>query len=94
MIAEAFSKDRKNPTPAYYERTMPAGSKLDIYAICRLYDVTDPAIFHAVKKLLRAGRGSGGKSRAQDVSEARDSLSRFLELEDAKSVADAGTDED
>lgn len=69
-----------NPTPAYYERQAPAG-KLDVYAICKIYDVTDPAIFHAVKKLLRAGRGSGGKSKNQDVSEAIDSLRRYLEME-------------
>jgi len=80
MIAAAFDES-KNPTPEYYQRTVVPGTKLDVYAICRLYEVTDPAVFHAIKKLLRAGKGSGGKSRVQDVKEARDSLTRFLEME-------------
>lgn len=74
-----------NPTPAYYERKAPAG-KLDVYAVCKIYEVTDPAIFHAVKKLLRAGRGSGGKSKKQDVSEAIDSLRRYLEMEETEGL--------
>lgn len=67
-------------TPEYYDKRLPDGSKLDVYAICDLYGVCDPAIFHAIKKLLRAGKGSGGKSKTQDVQEAKDSLTRYLEI--------------
>jgi len=68
------------PTPPYYDKRLPDGTLLDVYAICQLYGVTSPPVFHAIKKLLRAGKGSGGKSPRQDVAEARDALNRFLEM--------------
>lgn len=74
------------PTPPYYDKRLPDGTRLDVYAICQLYGVcqiygdTSPPVFHAIKKLLRAGKGSGGKSLRQDVAEARDALNRFLEM--------------
>ena len=54
--------------------------KLDIYRILDLYKVTDHAIGHAVKKLLLAGDRTGGKSLVDDVTEARDTLNRWLEM--------------
>lgn len=68
------------PTPPYYDKRLPDGTLLDVYAICQLYGVTAPPVFHAIKKLLRAGKGSGGKSLQQDVAEARNALNRFLEM--------------
>ena len=47
------------PTPPYYDKRLPDGTRLDVYAICQLYGVTSPAVFHAITKLLRAGKGSG-----------------------------------
>lgn len=66
-------KPTKNP----YARTF-KGVTIDPYRIFHLYGVTDGAIQHAVKKLLRAGTGK--KSLVQDVTEARDSLDRLLEM--------------
>ena len=54
--------------------------KLDIYRILDLYKVTDHTIGHAVKKLLLAGDRTGGKSLVDDVTEARDTLNRWLEM--------------
>lgn len=54
--------------------------KLDIYRILDLYKVTDHAIGHAIKKLLLAGDRTGGKSLVDDVTEARDTLNRWLEM--------------
>lgn len=54
--------------------------KLDIYRVLDLYKVTDHAIAHAVKKLLLAGDRTGGKSLVDDVTEARDTLNRWLEM--------------
>jgi hypothetical protein len=48
--------------------------------VLKLYEVNDPCIAHAVKKLLCAGQ-RGGKSKNQDVIEAIASLSRYLQLE-------------
>ena len=66
-------------TPHYYAKTF-HGHKLDVYAVCKVFGVTCPAVSHAVKKLLRAGQGNGGKDYRQDLSEAQDSITRAIEL--------------
>jgi hypothetical protein len=53
----------------------------DVYDVLVAYDVTNPAIAHAVKKLLCAGKRNGGKSVRQDYQEAIDSIQRAIELE-------------
>ena len=53
---------------------------LDPYRILDVYGITHPAIQHAVKKLLRAGRSIKGV-RA-DVSDARSALDRYIEMLD------------
>lgn len=52
---------------------------IDVYRVLALFEVTDPCLAHAVKKLLVAG-GRGGKNMQQDVCEAIDSLNRFLQM--------------
>lgn len=53
--------------------------RADVYAVLKAFRVTCPAIQHAAKKLLCAGlRGKG--SRVQDLTEARDALSRAIEM--------------
>lgn len=61
---------------------------MDVYSVLDAFDVTDPGIQHAVKKLLCAGI-RGKASRAQDIKEAIDALSRALE--DAQSSESAWT---
>jgi hypothetical protein len=53
------------------------GNPMDVYDIIRAYSVVDPAIQHAIKKLLRYG--SGDKSLLLDVLEARDSLEKYID---------------
>lgn len=53
--------------------------ELDVYRVLKLFDVTDPCIQHAVKKLLCAG-GRGIKDVDKDVHEAIDSLLRYEEM--------------
>lgn len=65
-------------TPEYYNKTY-KGIKLDPYRIAEVYDITDHAIFQALKKLLAAGQ-RGGKDIRQDLTEARDAISRKLEM--------------
>lgn len=52
---------------------------IDIYRIFILYNVTNPCVQHAVKKLLLPG-GRGEKDFKKDLMEARDSLNRALEI--------------
>ena len=55
-------------------------NKLDIYRILKLYEVSDPCLSHAIKKLLCAGK-RGVKNQTQDINEAILSLKRFLEMQ-------------
>ena len=55
-------------------------NKLDIYRILKLYEVSDPCVQHAIKKLLCAGK-RGVKNQTQDINEAILSLKRFLEMQ-------------
>lgn len=53
---------------------------IDVYRVLSLFNVTDPCIQHAVKKLLVAGGRGAGKDVGRDVQEAIDSLERFKEM--------------
>ncbi len=53
---------------------------VDVYRVLSLFNVTDPCIQHAVKKLLVPGRRSGGKTLEQDIREAIVSLNRALQM--------------
>ena len=55
-------------------------NKLDIYRILKLYEVSDPCLQHAIKKLLCAGK-RGTKNQIQDINEAILSLKRFVEMQ-------------
>lgn len=54
-------------------------AKVDIYRMLRLYQVADPCLQHAIKKLVCAGN-RGYKDQEKDVREAIDTLNRFLEM--------------
>lgn len=58
------------------------GVVIDLYEICRACDVRCPAVQHAVKKLLYAGKRGGGKSRLQDLKEAKTAIERAIEMEE------------
>lgn len=53
---------------------------IDIYRVLSLWNVTDPCIQHAVKKLLVAGN-RGYKDVEKDIQEAIDSLERWKEMQ-------------
>ena len=67
--------------PKYYK---PVGelTEVDVYAVHMLFDIKDASgcIHHASKKLLLSGVRTGGKSIYKDVMEARDTLTRWLQL--------------
>lgn len=66
---------------SHYFKDVSHLQKLDIYRILRLYNVTDPTLQHAIKKLLVAGGRGAGKNIETDVREAIDSLNRYLQMQ-------------
>lgn len=67
--------------PNYY-KDVGELTEIDVYAVHFLFNIQDPsgAIQHASKKLLLSGVRTGGKSIFKDIREARDTLTRYLEL--------------
>ena len=79
--ATVFAEDTEPAPPVnHYARTF-RGVEIDVYRILKLYGITDPAVAHALKKLLRFGSGQH-KSRRQDIAEAIQSLQRWQAMED------------
>ena len=72
-------------TPDYYNRDF-NGHKLDPYRIAGLYGIIDHAIFHALKKLLRAGQ-KDGNSAVDEVRGALAALQRWLEIQEENETA-------
>lgn len=72
--------DMSSKYPKYYKRVPDGVTELDIYAVCKMFDVSDAALSHALKKIMLPGTRTGGKSRYDDIKEARDTLNRWLEL--------------
>jgi len=70
-------KPSKSPTPDYYNY-MYKGVQFDPYRAGIIYNITCPAMFHAFKKIIRAGQNK--KSLEQDLSEAIGALQRKLNI--------------
>ncbi len=86
-------KADKNESGSKYRRTIivkePGYSeginfgKVDVYAVLEAFNVTCPALSHAIKKLLCPG-ARGGKDKLQDIGEAKDAIIRAYEMERAR----------
>lgn len=70
-------KERKHP---HYYKDVSNLNEVDVYRVLKLFNVTDQAIGHAIKKLLVAG-GRGAKDISKDVQEAIDTLERWKEIQ-------------
>lgn len=68
---------RREKYPHYYKKSPTL--YIDVYRILDLYEVSDPCIQHAIKKLLAAGK-RGAKDSGKDVTEAIVSLERWHEM--------------
>lgn len=70
--------------PKYY-KSVEHLKEIDVYTVHELFNIQDPSgcIQHASKKLLLSGVRTGGKSAIDDIKEARDTLTRFLQLHNA-----------
>lgn len=67
--------------PKYYKDVSHL-TVVDVYRVLDLFSVTDHAIGHAAKKLLLCGNRTGNKDIIQDITEARDTLNRFLAMQE------------
>lgn len=65
----------------HYFKDVSMFEEIDVYVVLRLFNVTDPSIQHAVKKLLVAGGRGAGKDINKDIQESIDSLLRWQEIE-------------
>lgn len=64
----------------HYFKALPAGcTHIDVYRVLSLFEVSDPALQHAVKKLLCAG-ARGAKDQGQDIAEAIATLQRWQQM--------------
>jgi hypothetical protein len=64
----------------HYHKSVKKLDSIDVYRVLSLFDVTDPCLQHAIKKLLVAG-GRGGKDISKDVAEAIVTLTRWQEIQ-------------
>jgi len=67
--------------PKYY-KSVKGVDEIDVYAVHALFGIDDcsGALQHASKKLLLSGVRTGGKTKHQDIEEARDTLNRWLAI--------------
>lgn len=72
-----MSVGNKHP---HYHKDVRHLETIDVYRVLALFNVTDPCIQHAVKKLLVAGGRGAGKDISRDIQEACDSLNRWQEM--------------
>lgn len=76
LTANDAPVDRKH---SHYFKPCPF-DHVDIYRVLVLFNVTDPCLQHAVKKIMVAGGRGGGKDISKDVQEAIDTLARWQEM--------------
>lgn len=64
---------------SHYFKDVSRLKTIDVYRVLELFNVSNPSLQHAIKKLLVAG-GRGNKDIEQDVKEAIDSLVRWQNM--------------
>jgi len=74
-------KSMADKYPAYYKDVRHLNA-IDVYMTHALFGVEDDSgcLQHASKKILLSGVRTGGKSKYEDIKEARDTLTRWLEV--------------
>lgn len=75
-LPPVFPPPRAHP---HYFKDVSKLREIDVYRVLKLFEVDDPCIQHAIKKLLKAGK-RGAKDAEQDIREAIDSLNRCLQM--------------
>lgn len=74
---------RSNRKHSHYYKDVRHLDYIDVYQVNKLFPVKDDTdcILHARKKLLVCGGRGGGKDMLKDITEAYDTLKRYLEIE-------------
>jgi hypothetical protein len=77
----ASPKTMSEKYPKYFKDVSEI-DEIDVYHVHKLFEVDDPSgcIHHSSKKLLLCGKRTGEKPKHKDVAEARDTLTRWLQL--------------
>ena len=83
IMTNKFKKEYSH----YYKKIPDGVEYIDVYRVLELFNVVDPALQHAVKKLLVAG-DRGHKDLIKDVREAVVSLERWIEMREEELQAD------
>lgn len=79
---ESYVKNAVQPPPNKYQREIKPGVMVDVYDVLVAFNVTCPAMAHAIKKCLAPGQ-RGVKGVTQDKEEAIKSIQRSIEMGDA-----------
>ena len=79
-MSNKHSQDRSPSVHSHYFKDVSQLDTIDVYRVIDLFNVTDPCIQHAVKKLLVAGGRGAGKDINKDIQEAIDSLVRWKDM--------------
>ena len=64
----------------HYKKDVSHLQMIDVYRVIDLWEIKHPALQHALKKVLAAGK-RGAKDEAKDVQEAIDSLERWKQMQ-------------
>ena len=67
------------PMHSHYHKDVSELKTIDVYRVLRLFNVTDPCLQHAAKKVLCAGN-RGHKDLYRDVQDVIDTLERWKEM--------------
>lgn len=79
VLNDVVLRKASEPKYPHYFKDVSGVDAIDLYHVAKLYEINDPALFHAFKKIACAGK-RGAKDQAQDVQEAIDTLKRWQEL--------------
>lgn len=80
QLDEFALKSNPSNKHAHYFKDVSNLISIDVYRVLELFEVTDQALGHAIKKLLVAGGRGAGKSIEKDIEEAIVSLQRCLQM--------------
>lgn len=80
VINEGRKDDSSKPKHSHYHKDVSQYDTMDIYAICKVWNVeSSGCTFAAVKKLLNAGE-RGVKDRITDLEQAIESIEALIKL--------------
>lgn len=77
MPSNETAEERKHN---HYFKNVEHLKTVDVYRVLELFNVVNPCLQHAIKKLLVAGGRGAGKNIEQDLREAIDSINRALQM--------------